>query len=559
MSELSQRGRQHLIDRLGRETFDLLVVGGGITGAGIARDAALRGLSAALVERRDFACGTSSRSSKLIHGGVRYLQQGDVGLVMEAASERRAVRRIAPHLARPMHMLVPVSTRGGYAKLSVGLWTYDRMARVLDDERYRMLDRQQTLSAEPLLRRENLYGAGQYFEYVTDDARLVMANVKRAAALGATVLNYAPVTHLIEEGGRIAGAEVSDTIGDQTIPVRARLVINAAGPWVDSVRALSGNEQQRLHLTKGIHVTLRHERLPVSSIVVMTARDRRAVFVVPHGSVVYVGTTDTDYQGPLDDPVVSEEDVTYLLEAVERTFDVPGIRMEEVTGAWAGLRPLLHEEGKAPTELSRKDEIMVSPTGLISIAGGKLTTFRRMAQRAVDLAVEQLKESGRNLPAPRGSTDTDLLSGGATGDDVAGYVAKLGGKWPRVPGDIVRRLVDLYGSNADRIVEGIAADPERGHRLAPGSAVTRAEVEYVVREEMAATLGDVLERRTRLFLWDPDNGLPVALAVAAIMGRMLGWDATRIDSEVAQYHAHVLNVKGFVTATTIEPAQAAHA
>ncbi len=554
--EFSQRARPEILARLGGKTFDLLVIGGGITGAGVARDAVLRGLDVALVERRDFACGTSSRSSKLIHGGVRYLQQGDVGLVIEAASERRAVRKVAPYLARPAHMLVPVSSRGGYAKLSVGLWTYDRMARVNEDERYRMLDRDQTLAAEPLLRGEHLYGAGMYYEYLTDDARLVVATMKRAAALGATVLNYAAVTDLLVEDGRVTGAEVTDALGDQVFQVRARTVVNAAGPWVDAVRLLGGNEQSRLHLTKGIHVLLRHERLPISHIVVMLARDRRAVFVIPRGPVVYLGTTDTDYDGPLDNPVVTEEDALYLLEAVERTFDVPPIRLDEVTGAWAGLRPLLHEEGKKPTELSRKDEIMVSPAGLISVAGGKLTTFRRMAERVVDMVVERLKEPGAAAPTAKGSSDTDLLSGGDTGADVAAFAERLAAKWPSVPADVVERLVELYGSNAERIVQGIAADPQRGKRLAPDSALTQAEVEYVVREEFAATVEDVLERRTRLFLWDPENGVPVAAAVAAIMGRMLDWDADRIQQEVTQYEAHVQSTKAFAAAA--EPAQAAH-
>ena len=385
--DFSFRTRAKNLEQLSRDQFDVLVIGGGITGAGIARDAALRGLRVALVERRDFAVGTSSRSSKLIHGGVRYLQQGDVGLVMEAANERRVLRRLAPHLARPIHMLVPVHSRPTYAKLSVGLWTFDRMARVLEDERYRMVNRDETLALEPLLRPKDLYGAGLYFEYLTDDARLVLDTLKSAAALGAVVTNYSEVTGLAKDNGKLSAAMVKDSMTGGECSVRAKVIVNAAGPWVDAVRLLEGEgETPRLHLTKGIHLVLRRERLTVSRIVVMNTSDHRAVFVVPHGDVVYIGTTDTDYDGRYDDPWITAEDVTYLLDAANATFDVDRLTESDVVGAWAGLRPLLHQEGKTPTEISRRDEIMVGPTGMISIAGGKLTTYRKMAERVVEMA-----------------------------------------------------------------------------------------------------------------------------------------------------------------------------
>jgi glycerol-3-phosphate dehydrogenase len=556
-NELSSRSRSSVLARLERESFDVLVIGGGITGVGIARDAALRGLKVALVERRDFASGTSSRSSKLIHGGVRYLQQGDVGLVMEAANERRILRRLAPHLATPIPMLVPVYSRGGYAKLKVGLWTFDRMARVGEGEQYQMLDREQTIAAEPLLRTEALYGAGTYFENLTDDARLVLATAKHAAALGAAMVNYLPVTRLLLESGAVIGAEVTDAFQQQTIAVHARVVVNAAGPWVDSVREMLGTETARLHLTKGIHLVLPRERLPVSRIVVMQARDRRSAFVVPRDGMVYLGTTDTDYEGPFDDPQITEEDAGYLLDAAGRTFDVPPITLDEVTGAWAGLRPLLHEEGKSPSEISRKDEIMVSATGLISIAGGKLTTFRRMAERTSDMVCARLKELGSGPFKSLGNSDNTPLSGGETGEDVASFAARLKSKWPSTA-DLVDRLVRLYGTEAQQIVEGIVGDPAMGERMAPNSPLTRAEVEHAVRCEVAATVEDVLERRTRLFLFARDNGLPEAPCVARTMGRMLDWSEARMQQEVAQYVAHVQHVKGF-TGPAAQEGQAAHA
>ncbi|MBI4516388.1 MAG: glycerol-3-phosphate dehydrogenase/oxidase [Deltaproteobacteria bacterium] len=559
--ELSFRSRSRNLDSLSRETVDVLVIGGGITGAGIARDAALRGLSVALVERRDFGCGTSSRSSKLIHGGLRYLQQGDVGLVMEAANERRVVRRLAPYLARPMHMLVPVYSRGGYAKINVGLLAYDRMAGVSKEERYRMLDRDETLAHEPALRADKLYGAGLYYEYVTDDARLVIATIKSAAALGAMVANYAEVIGFLTHGEQVTGVTVRDGQSGAELALHARVVVNAAGPWVDHVRLLYGRgEQRRLHLTKGIHVVVPHERLPVSRIVVMTTSDKRSVFVVPRGPTVYLGTTDTDYTGPFDNPQVGRDDVLYLLEAANATFTIEPLTFDDVVGAWAGLRPLLHEEGKKPSEISRKDEIMVSPGGLISIAGGKLTTFRKMAERIGAMAEARLREQGRPAPLRRGESEREIICGGDTGDDVAAYSARLQKRWPAVGPDIVERLVTLYGSEGERLVEAMGADPALRERCAPCAAITRGEVDYTIRTEMVLTLEDFLERRSRVMLYDIDNGLSAAARVAQCLGAALGWSDAQAAEALAHYQAHVREVKAFQPEAIAAPppAGAAH-
>jgi glycerol-3-phosphate dehydrogenase len=562
-AELSFRSRSKNLQALAERHFDLVVIGGGITGAGIARDAALRGLSVALLERRDFASGTSSRSSKLIHGGLRYLQQGDVGLVREAATERYAVRRLVPHLARPARMLVPAGSRATYAKLSVGLWTYDRLAGVSDEERYRMLDKDETLAVEPRLRAEHIYGAGLYYEYITDDARLVIEVMKTAAALGVVTANYAAVDGFLFENDQVVGVEARDQLTGDAFSTRGGLVINAAGPWVDSVRLLSEpTDKPRLRLTKGIHLGIRTERIGLSHIVVMNARDKRGVFAIPRGAVTYLGTTDTDYQQPEDYPFITTEDVDYLLDAANRTFDVdPPLVAEDVVSAWAGLRPLLQQEGKKPSELSRKDEIMVGAGGLLSIAGGKLTTFRRMSERVVDMACERLQARGSSAaPTPRpSSADEPPLGSGHTGDDVAAFADGLRARWPRLEGDVIDRLVALYGSNAERIVDGIAADPLLGERYAPQLAVTRAEVEYAMREEMALTLEDFMERRSRLLLWQPDNGLAAVEGIARTMAATLGWDVARVHDEVARYRALVERLKSFDgDAGEAEPAQAAH-
>ncbi|MBX3034072.1 MAG: glycerol-3-phosphate dehydrogenase/oxidase [Bdellovibrionaceae bacterium] len=519
------------------QEYDVLIIGGGITGAGAARDAALRGLSVAVLERSDFASGTSSRSSKLVHGGLRYLQQGDVGLVREAATERYAVRKLAPHLARPVQMLFPIYSRSSYAKMSAGLWTYDKLASISDAERHRMLGRDEALAMEPRLRAEHLYAAGVYYEYLTDDARLVIEVVKAAATLGAVVANYCAVEDFLFDSERVSGVIARDHLTGDALEVRGRVIVNAAGPWVDAVRLLSEpHDQPRLRLTKGVHLGIRTERLGLSRIVVMNAPDKRGVFAIPRGGVTYLGTTDTFYEQPEDYPGVTLDDVVYLLEAANRTFAVdPLLTPDDVVNGWAGLRPLLHQEGKAPSELSRKDEVMVAGNGLISVAGGKLTTFRRMAERVVDLVAERLQGQGLAAPARRGTSDGTPLGSAHTGPDVDAFAARLRERWPRLDPAVIARLVPLYGSHAERMVDGMAADPLLGERYDPALPVTRAEVEYAVREEMALTLTDFLERRGRLLLWDPGLGCSVAAGVAQAMGGLLGWDAARVREEVRRY------------------------
>lgn len=559
-AEFSFRTRANNLAALARERFDVLVIGGGITGAGVARDAALRGLSVGVIERRDFAAGTSSRSSKLVHGGLRYLAQGEIGLVREAATERHALRRLAPHLARPVPMLVPVHSRRGYLALQAGLWTYDHLARVAAAERHRMLGATETRALEPAVRPDRLAGAGLYYEYLTDDARLVVEVVKSAAALGAVIVNHAEVAGFVTDGGRIAGVTVRDQLTGAEFVARGRVVVNAAGPWVDAVRLRAEpGAAPRLHLTKGVHLALPHQRLPVSGIVVMQASDRRGVYAIPRGDVTYVGTTDTDHRQPEDEPAITRADVAYLFDAVQRTFAVEPLTPRDLVSAWAGLRPLLHQEGKRPSELSRKDEIMMGATGLLSIAGGKLTTFRRMAERIVDLVCERLREAGGGLPRRRGDSAEATLSGGDTGDDVDAYARRLQVRRPAVGADIVERLVRLYGSNAEALVEAMAADPGLAERYAPALSLTRAEVAYAVHEEMAMNLADVLDRRSRLLVWDAQNGLAVAARVADDMAGWLGWDPRRTADEVARYGAQVERMKHVDgDEPLVEPIRVAH-
>ncbi len=528
-SPFSPETREANVAALPDADLDLLVVGGGITGAGVARDAALRGFRVALVERTDWAAGTSSRSSKLIHGGVRYLEMGDVGLVREAANERFVLRRIAPHLTLPLRIVMPTYGRTTHAKMGIGLWTFERLAPVPDDERHEMWDRETALGAEPLLDGTRLHGAAVFTEYLTDDARLVVDTVKGAHEAGALCANQLEATELA--GSRVT---LRDRLGGRTIAVRARVVVNAAGPWVDEVRrrggALAG---ARLHLTKGIHLVVPHARLPVRHIVVMQARDKRSAFAVPHGTVTYLGTTDTDYGPPTEHPEVTGEDADYLLDAANRTFAGAGLGRGDVVAAWAGLRPLLHEDGKRPSEISRKDEIITAETGLVSIAGGKLTTHRKMAERVVEVVARRL---GRE-PGPCRTADVPLPNGEAGPAELASLERTLAERIPRLGATGAARLVRLYGAGCRRLLVRVDADREAGELLPGAGGVLRAEIEQAIDDEMALTLEDILERRTRLLLFDVRQGLEGADAAAGIAARRLGWDAARTTDELARYRA----------------------
>ncbi|HEY8515909.1 MAG TPA: glycerol-3-phosphate dehydrogenase/oxidase [Candidatus Binatia bacterium] len=486
---------------MSRGGVELLVIGGGITGAGIARDAAMRGLRTALIERGDFASGTSSRSSKLIHGGLRYLEQGEVGLVLEAAQERRRLRQMAPHLAVAARMALPVfgRTSAGLMKLRAGLWAYEKMARIDAEERHEIWRRDETLDHIRGLDANRLQGAAVYTEYITDDARLTLETVKSAKRAGALVASYAPAIALAEapghtvtsgnasSAGRALRVTVNDEIAGRELVVEARVVVNASGPWVDAVRRLGGDVAPRMHLTKGIHLVVSRERLPVDDIVVMRALDRRMVFVVPYGDILWIGTTDTDYPRAVERPTITREDVDYLLEATNRTWPQARITHEDVRGAWAGVRPLLHQEGKKPSEISRRDEIIIEPNGLLSIAGGKLTTYRRMAERVVDAVVERL---GSKAAGPCRTADVPLVEG-------------------ETPVPIVR------------------------------TTLSDAEVEHAIDAECALSVCDVLERRARANLFAPGNGLADVERVAAILARRLGWDERRQATEIEHYRARV--------------------
>jgi glycerol-3-phosphate dehydrogenase len=537
-ASLATPDRPRLLDALEERPFDLVVVGGGITGAGILREAALRGLSAALLEAEDFASGTSSRSSKLIHGGLRYLALGDVALVRETALERKRVFALAPHLAERCWMVVPARSWAGLLKFRAGIGTYEKLGAVEAADRHFHWNAEELAREEPALRSEVWRFACVYREYLTEDARLVLANLRAAARGGALAANHARVEGFLEEQGRAVGVVARCRLSGRELRVRARCVVNAAGPWIEALRRLEDpTAPSVLHLSKGVHVSLPAERLPVRHIVIVNTSDRRSMFVIPRGEVVYVGTTDTSYgRGAEVWPEIERGDVEYVLEPLSRYFDVPKPSAEDVVAAWGGIRPLIAQPGKPPTEISRRDEIWIGPKGVVTIAGGKLTGYRKMAEDVMERVESVL---GAPLPPPRQADEP--LPGGDFDGDLEALAARLSTQMS-VDAAVAARLVRLYGTEAGEVVRRGAAP------LLPGSNVLQGEVAWAVAEEAAATLEDLIYRRTRVALYEPRAREALLGPAAARLGALLGWDAARVEREIAHTRSRLEQDLGFARA-----------
>lgn len=485
-----------------RFRFDLLVIGGGITGAGIALDAVTRGMSVILVDMQDFAEGTSSRSTKLIHGGLRYLKQMELKIVAETGRERKVVYENAPHVTEPERMLLPFHKGGTFGPFmtSAGLAVYDRLAGVEKGERRTMLSPEETLRLEPLLKEDGLLGGGHYVEYRTDDARLTIEILKKAAEKGALCLNHCRAEKLnYDAEGNVAGADIRDRLDGSLIRVDADHVINAAGPWVDEVRSLdSSNNDKHLKLSKGSHIVISQSRFPLRQAVYFDSPDGRMIFAIPRDGKAYVGTTDTFYDGAPEHAAATDADVDYLLDAANGMFPGLGLSREDVESTWAGVRPLIHEEGKDPSEISRKDEIWESESGLLTMAGGKLTGYRKMAEDVVDRIVRRsrnrtfgpcvtkaLRLSGGEFEDP-GELET-FIEGKANEAELYGLTREEG-----------REIASFYGTNAD-VVFRFAHAAGGGAGL---SAAVRGKVLYAIQGEMAATPADFLVRRTGWMFFD---------------------------------------------------------
>lgn len=526
--------------------LDLLIVGGGIVGCGAARDAAMRGLKVGLVEARDIASGTSSRSSKLVHGGLRYLEQGEFSLVFEAVSERRVLMDIAPHLVHALGFVFPVykRSRRGVFTVNLGMWLYDGLSLFRSPKIHRNLSSADVAKEEPALDQVDLKGAPLYYDCSTDDARLTLENALDARAEGAEIHTWTKVVGFRRDAaGRVTGARVRDTLSGEERDIDARVVINATGPWSDAVRQ---GPKPLLRTTKGVHIVVEHARLPVNNAVVcFHPTDGRVLFAIPWGDRTYVGTTDTDYTGDPADVAADAADVRYLLDAANVYFPASKLVEADVLSTWAGLRPLISSEG-SESSVSREHEILVGSDGLITIAGGKLTTYRKMAKEVVDRAVALMRltaVAAKGADAePREAHTARKPLPGAQGwpedDDVARVVKQICEAGP-VDEATGKLFAATYGMRGVEVAASIGANPELGEKLVPGRPECLAQVDFAVHHELAKTIRDVMIRRTQLYYRDHDQGLGATDAVADRMAVLLGWDEARKTAEVLAWQQEV--------------------
>ena len=528
-----------------RSELDLLVVGGGITGAGIALDAASRGMSVGLVERDDFASGTSSKSSKLVHGGLRYLEQREFGLMREAAQERDLLRHLAPHLVEPLAFILPVVDRWARAKFGVGLWAYDALASFKNMSVHRYLDVAETETAVPALPKGKIKGGFLFYDCKNDDVRLVMEVLVQAVRYGAIVANHTEVKDLTG-GEHLCTATVEDQMSGSTFEVRARRVIVAAGVWTDRVEAMANPDAStRIRPSKGIHLSFRRDKLPVSEsgAFIPDAERQRMLFVIPWLDSVIVGTTDTAYEGDIDTPSVNADDRAYVLDAINSVFHL-GLTEMDIAGAWAGLRPLIAGEKGSTADLSRKHTVYEIAPGITGITGGKLTTYRRMARDAVDHVLETL---GMDIKSKTrwirlGSSDLGALRA----------AAGRRGKRLRMSDEQIANLVRCYGDRALAVID-LAEQEDLAGPLVPGTQPVAAEVAYTARNEMVQSLSDLLSRRTRLALTDPAAGIGEHSRAVSLLARELGWDEPRADAEREAHRAAVALERNLPPGPEIDP------
>lgn len=517
--------------RLDAERFDVLVVGGGITGAGIARDLALRGVSVALVDQDDFASGTSSRSTKLIHGGLRYLEHFDFGLVSEACRERRILQLIAPHLVRPLPLMIPTyrGARRPRTLVHAGMLLYDLLAMFRNTHPHRMLSAAEARRRQPLLDPHGLTGAALYWDCRMDDARLCLENVLAAREAGAVTTNHARVTALLKRGGRVAGAVVEDRETGNRHEVAARIVVNAGGPWLDRIGALSSAWQPRLRPTRGGHLLV--PRLPGGdeALYLSADRDDRMFFIIPWGELSLIGTTDIDDDNPPEEVTVTAGETAYLLEEAARYL--PGVQLAaaDVVSSFAGVRPLLTGRGGATGAVSREHALFESPDGLIAIGGGKYTTYRAMAAEAADRVMTRL-----GLARGRAGTARLPLPGGAAGWDDALHNPPPQIRRHQLEAATVQRLVNRYGARTPALLALLDREPELAAPLVPGFPLLGVEVAYAADFEMARTPEDVLRRRTPHAL-AAGHALAVLEPVAALLARRLDLPPERLAAAVAAY------------------------
>ncbi len=544
--------RSKSLEALKTESFDLVVVGAGITGAGVVLDAASRGMRAALIECDDFASGTSSKSSKLAHGGLRYLQQGEIGLVYEALHERRRLLTNAPHLVRILPFLIPMFGKGGAIParisrvLGAAMWAYDLTGGWRIGKFHERLDHDETLSYMPTLPTERLVSGYLYYDATVDDARLVLALLRTAALdYGAVVANRLPAVGLTKSSaGRINGVNVRDPYSGDEFTIRTRAVVNAAGVWSDDVRQLDeGVHPDSIRPAKGVHIAVPWDKVRNQIAAVLPVpKDRRSVFVLPHGRITYIGTTDTDYDGPLDDPQCTPEDIQYLLNAINNSC-VNELTPADVIGSWAGLRPLVKSASSGRTaDLSRGHKVSRSVSGLVTITGGKLTTYRHMAADTVDEVVKSVFAADTGFAGYGKSVTAKLPIRGKEGyDSLMGAL----NAFPEVDPKLVKHLGSRYGGEARAVMALIQKDPSLAEPLVNGLPYVAAEAVYATRYEMANTVDDVLARRTRARIYGRDDSAMAAPRVGELMASVNGWDSSQVADSVGEYEAAVTREREF--------------
>ncbi|WP_428908382.1 glycerol-3-phosphate dehydrogenase/oxidase [Niallia sp. Krafla_26] len=540
----SNQNRNKYIEELSSENFDVLIIGGGITGAGIAFDAALRGMKVGLVEMQDFAAGTSSRSTKLIHGGLRYLKQFEMGLVAEVGKEREIVYKNGPHVTTPQWMLLPIykDTEYGLYSTSIGLKIYDYLARVKMNERRKMLSRQECLEKSPHLRRQGLLGGGYYVEYRTDDARLTIEVLKAAHSNGAILLNYMKVESFQYNGsGKINGATVMDQLTGKTYFISSKMVVNATGPWVDIICERDGSSKEKnLQLTKGAHLVFDQSVFPLEQAVYFDTPDGRMVFAIPREGKTYVGTTDTFYNENPISPMVTREDRGYLLKYINYMFPNLMLTDKNIESSWAGVRPLLLEEGKEPSEISRRDEIWESHTGLITIAGGKLTGYRKMAEMVVDLISQRLKHRTFK-PCETAKTP---ISGGDVGEasQFQAFVSRksLEGVKVGLSMDEAKELASTYGSNVTNLFQYIEDNKGKNASLPD---ILRAKLQYALDHEMIVTPLDFFNRRTGFLYFNLSLVEKYQTGVIQYMADYFQWNEDRMHRYTEELNLAIKNAQ----------------
>ena len=528
MMKFSKQTRQDNIEKMQKAPLDLLVIGGGITGAGITLDAQDRGLQVGVLEMRDFASGTSSRSTKLVHGGLRYLKQFEIKVVQEVGQERAIVYENAPHVTTPLWMVLPFYKGGTFGSFTtaIGLEMYDHLAKVKKNERRYMLKPERAVEKEPYLKKNGLKGAGVYVEYRTDDARLTIEVLKKAAEKGAYIANYVKVERFIYDvEGRVKGVYFHDELTGETGQIYAKKIINASGPWVDDLRELDDSKKGKtMHLTKGVHLVIDESKFPISNAIYFDTPfdDKRMMFAIPREGKTYIGTTDTNYKGDPKEPGVTLADVEYILAAANQMFDITPIQVADVESSWSGVRPLIHEEGKDPSEISRKDEIFHSESGLFTIAGGKLTGYRKMSEKVVDQVMLELSiEEGRAYR--KSATKNLILSGGNVGggDRFNQFVAEKVEVGTHLGLDSLtaEALVHRYGSNVDEVYSYLKAS--QGSALEP---VDYLMLHYGLEHEMVIKPIDYLLRRSSQLLFDSEHAKAVKELIVDEMAEYYDWD-----------------------------------